>query len=49
MLAWLTQKEERRKSEDTIGDLSVLATCQSGTLVIISSEVNGPVTHGSTR
>ena len=32
-----------------IDDLPVLATCQSGTLAMLSSEVNGPVIHRSTR
>ena len=45
MLAWFTQKERSQK----IDDLPVLATCQSGTLVMLSSEVNGPVAHGSTQ
>ena len=44
MLAWLTQKESQK-----IDDLPILATCWSGTSVILSSEVNGAVTHGSTR
>ena len=42
VLAWLKDTEESQK----IDDLPVLATCRSGTL---SSEVNGPVAHGSTR
>jgi len=41
--------EERKKSEDTIDDLPVLATCQSGTSVMLSGKVNSPVVHGSTR
>ena len=44
VLAWF--KDEERKKID---DLPVLATCRSGTLAILSSEVNGPVAHGSTR
>ena len=39
---------ERRRSEK-IDDLPVLATCQSGTSVMLSSEVNGPIARGSTR
>jgi len=38
------KKEERQK----IDDLPVLATCRSGTLVMLSSKVNGPVAHGTT-
>ena len=43
---------ERKKKEERsqkIDNLPVLATCQSGTLVMLSGEVNGPVVHGSTR
>ena len=32
-----------------IDNLPVLATCRSGTLAMLSSKVNGPVAHGSTR
>ena len=32
-----------------IDDLSVLATCQSGTLLIFFSKVNGPIAHESTQ
>ena len=57
LLAWLTvtlteeRKKERRKEEESqkIDDLPVLATCQSGTLAILSSKVSGPVVHGSTQ
>ena len=45
MLAWLTHTE-RKKSKD---NLPVLTTCWSGTLVMLSSKVNGPIAHGSTR
>ena len=31
-----------------IANLPVLATCLSGALAMLSSEVNGPVTHRST-
>ena len=52
MLAWLTQRKARKKERKTksqkIDDLPVLATCRSGTSVMFSSEVNGPVAHGST-
>ena len=52
MLAWLTQrkasKKERKTKSQKIDDLPVLATCRSGTSVMLSSEVNGPVAHGST-
>ena len=46
MLVWLKDEEEESQKID---DLLVLATCQSGTLVILSSEGNVPVAHGSTR
>ena len=39
---------ERRTSQK-IDDLPVLATCRSGTSPMLSSEVNGPIAHGSTR
>ena len=48
MLAWLTVWTEERRSQE-IDDLPVLATYRSGTLAILSSEVKGPVAHGSTR
>ena len=32
-----------------IDDLPVLATYRSGTLAMLSSKVDGPVAHGSTR
>ena len=32
-----------------INDWPILATCQSGNSVILSSEANGPVAHGSSR
>ena len=38
----------RRKESQKIDNLPVLATCQSGTLAMLSSKVNGPVAHGST-
>ena len=45
-LADRRKKEERSQKTD---DLPVLVTCRSGTLAMLSSEVNGPVAHGSTR
>ena len=39
------KKEERSQKMD---NLLVLATCHSGTLVMLSSKVNGPVARGST-
>ena len=42
----------RKKSEvrsQKIDDLPVLATRRSGTSAMLSSKVNGPVAHGSTR
>ena len=45
--------EGRQKKEEVrryiIDDLPVLVTCRSGTLVILSSKVNSPVAHESTR
>ena len=44
--------EKRKKKEEIsqkIDDLPILATCWSGTLAMLSSKVNGPVGHGSTR
>ena len=40
---------EGREEEEKIDDLLVSATCQYGTLVMLSSKVNGPVAHGSTQ
>ena len=40
-------KEERRSQK--VDDLPVLATCRSGTLVMLSSEVNGHAAHRSTQ
>ena len=37
----------RRKSE--VDDLVALGICQSVTSVMFSSEINGPVAHGSTQ
>ena len=45
----LTEERRRKKESQKIDDLPVLATCRFGTLVIFSSEVNGPDAHGSTR
>ena len=44
MLAWLMEKESQK-----IANLPVLATYWSDTLVILSSKLNGPVAHESTR
>ena len=54
MLAWRTvtdrrKKKKKKKESQKIDDLPVLATCRSGTLAMLSSKVNGPVAHGSTR
>ena len=55
VLAWLTvtrteeRKKERKKESQKIDDLPVLATRRSGTSAMLSSEVNCPVAHGSTR
>ena len=39
---------ERRKKESQKIDLSVLATCWSGTSAMLSNKVNGPVAYGNT-
>ena len=39
----------RKKESQKIDDLPVLATCRSATSAMLSSKVNGPVAHGSTR
>ena len=43
------EEEEEKKESQMIDDLSVLATCRSNTSVMLSSEVNDPIAHGSTR
>ena len=45
-----TDRRKKKKKEESqkIDDLPVLATCRSGTLVMLSSKVNGPVAHGTT-
>ena len=40
---------EKKEESQKIDDLLVLATCQSGTLAMLSSKVNSSVAHGSTR
>ena len=55
VLAWLTitQMEEGRKKKkeesQKIDDLPVLVTRRFGTSAMLSSKVNSPVAHGSTR
>ena len=49
MLAWLKDAERKTERSQKIDDLPVSVTCRSGTLVTLSSKVNGPVAHGSTR
>ena len=44
VLACMADIERSQK----INDLPVLATCQSGTLPILFSKVNGPIAHEST-
>ena len=39
---------EGRGKKSEIDNLPVLATCWSGTVVMLFSKVKGPVTHGST-
>ena len=48
VLAWLTVTLTEEKSQK-IDNLPVLETCRSGTSAMLSSKVNGPVAHGSTR
>ena len=40
--------ERKKERSQKIDDLLVLVTCQSGTLAMLSGEVNGPIVHGST-
>ena len=56
VLAWLTvtlteeeEEEEEEERSQKIDDLPVLATRRAGTSAMLSSKVNGPVAHGSTR
>ena len=42
-----TQGRMKKERSQKIDNLPILATCWSGTLVIFSSEVDGPVAHGS--
>ena len=49
VLAWLKDMEERNKESQKIDNLPILETCRSGTLVILSSKVNGLVAHGSAQ
>ena len=51
VLAWLTVTltEEEEERSQKIDDLPVLATRRAGTSAMLSSKVNGPVAHRSTR
>ena len=40
--------ERYSEKSQKIDDLPILVTCQSGTSVMLSSEVNSSVAHGST-
>ena len=44
--AIMAEKRETKKSEDK--RFSILATCQSGILAMLSSKIIGPAAHGST-
>ena len=44
MLSWWKGEESQK-----IDDLPILVTCQSDNLATLSSKVNGPVAHESTR
>ena len=43
-----TQRKKKERSQK-IDDLPILVTCWSGTLEMLSSEVNSLAAHGSTR
>ena len=47
MLLWWNIGESKRSQK--IDDLPAFVTCRSGTLAMLSSKVNSPVTHESTR
>ena len=47
MPAWLRLKEKERSQK--IDNLPILASCRPGTSAMLSSTVNGLVTHGCTR
>ena len=52
VLAWLTvtlTEERKKKESQKIDNLPVLATRWSGTSAMLSSKVNCPVAHESTR
>ena len=49
VLAWLTLKKKKEERIQKIDNLPILVTCQSDTLAILSSKVNGLVTNGSTQ
>ena len=38
-----------KNESQKLDDLPILVICQSGTLLMLSSNVNGPVAHGSTQ
>ena len=38
-----------KNESQKLHDLPILVICQSGTLPMLSSKVNGPVAHGSTQ
>ena len=49
MLSWLKIGERIKGRSQKIDDLHLIsATCQSGTLAMLSSKVNSPFTHEST-
>ena len=41
--------EDSQEESQKIDNLAILATCWSGTSAMLSSEVDGPVTYGSTQ
>ena len=44
-----TDGRKKKERSQKIDDLPVLATRRAGTSAMLSSKVNGPVAHGSTR
>ena len=48
-LAWLALKKRRKKESQKIDDSSILATCRSGNLAILSSEALDNAWYGSLR
>ena len=45
----IRKKKKKKELSQKIDDLPILATRRAGTSAMLSSKVNGPVAHGSTR